>query len=136
MSRYRAAVLGGCVALSVLTMSVTSLAAQAAIPACVDRPDAPPLLDRYDALSTPGARFRVRLRWDGRAWIPEPALRMPMHHASAITYVDFTFPDAHADLELEVEAIERVFVRRDESHHTFFFDYRVRVIDACTSARP
>ena len=128
------AVFVGCATLALVMSAVTSVDAQAHLPACVDRPSAPHLLDRYDALAVPGARYRLRLRWDGRAWTPEPALRMPLHHASSITYGGFTFPDGHADLELEVEALERVLVRHDESHHTFFFEYRVRVIAACSTS--
>ena len=37
-------------------------------------------------------------------------------------------------LVVEVEAIDRVLVRYEESHHTWFFSYRVRVRHACRPA--
>ncbi|MFO0685205.1 MAG: hypothetical protein U0234_24305 [Sandaracinus sp.] len=107
-----------------------------ALPACASSAGSvapPPRLERYDHL-VPGARFRVTLRWDAaaRAWLPSPALGMPLHHASSLDLGDFVPPaDTSTDLELVVTAIERVLVQFDERARTWLYAYRVRVESAC-----
>ena len=109
--------------------------AAGALAPCGVRTRSAPVLERYDEL-TPGARFHVLLTYenDMRAWAPPAGLGMPMHHASAIAYIDYALPPPGPQtLDLEIERVERVQGRVDERTHEFFFTYRVRVISACVS---
>ena len=90
------------------------------------------MLERYDQL-VQGARFHVLLRCDSNmsTWAPSPALGMPLHHARALDYIDFTVPpQGTGTLDLDVEAVE--IIREAPRDGTFFVTYRVRVISACT----
>jgi hypothetical protein len=105
------------------------------LPPCGIRTRSAPNLERYDEL-VPGARFHVMLTYESNmhAWTPPSGLRMPMHHASAIEYIDYALPPPGPQtIDLEIEGVERVQGRVDERTHTFFFTYRVRVIDACVA---
>lgn len=108
-----------------------------AIPACTVTAGTAPYLARYDELSTPGAQYRVRLRYDPRShsWMPAPALAMPMHHASSLEYVDYTMPPAStATLDATIVAIDRRLVSFEAGVRTWFFAYRVRVTSVCAQA--
>lgn len=109
--------------------------ASSGLPPCGIRTRSAPMLERYDEL-TPGARFHVLLTYESnmRAWVPPSGLRMPMHHASSIEYIDYALPPPGPQtIDLEIEGVERVQGRVDQRTHTFFFTYRVRVIDACVA---
>jgi hypothetical protein len=115
-----------------IVLAAAAPAAAQSLPVC-GPPSTSPALTRYDEL-VPGARFRITLRHDAgtHTWMPSPALEILLHHANAITYVGTTLPaPSDRTLELEITALERVLVRVDESHHEWFFDYRVHVESVC-----
>lgn len=125
------------VAFALFALASTASAQTPPIPTCGVVTRAPPYLTRYDELSTAGARYRVRLRYDGasHAWTPAPALRMPLHHASSLEYVGFTLPPgSQLELELEITAVDRRLVSFEAGVRTWFFAYRVHVASACTRA--
>ena len=99
---------------------------------CETRTRSTPMLERYDQL-VQGARFYMILQYDVDAseWTPSPALGMPLHHASALDFIDFTLPpQGTGTLVLDVEAVE--IIRQAPRGRTFFVTYRVRVTSACT----
>lgn len=100
--------------------------------ACATRPAA---LSSYDAI-TDGVPFSLEIRRDDHgAWLPTSPLRMPMHHASMISWTDDThLLDAHPSREPIVviaTGLGRVSIEHDETHNVFFATYGARVERVC-----
>jgi hypothetical protein len=97
----------------------------------------PPALASYDAI-TAGQPFSLQLeRGTDTTWQPREQLKMPLHHASQLAWVDTTALDAQRDDVVTVVAmgLGRTSLEHDPDRNTWFASYAARIEHVCPATR-